>query len=65
MNRRISMFDVADRCGVSHQTVSRVVNGTGSVSAKTRDKVLAAIEELGYQPNLAAKALDNVLNIPR
>jgi DNA-binding LacI/PurR family transcriptional regulator len=51
------MFDVADRCGVSHQTVSRVVNGTGSVSAKTRDKVLAAIEELGYQPNLAAKAL--------
>ena len=51
------MFDVADHCGVSHQTVSRVVNGTGSVSAKTREKVLAAIEELGYQPNLAAKAL--------
>lgn len=51
------MFDVADHCGVSHQTVSRVVNNTGSVSAKTREKVLAAIEELGYQPNLAAKAL--------
>jgi DNA-binding LacI/PurR family transcriptional regulator len=51
------MFDVADHCGVSHQTVSRVINGTGSVSAKTREKVLAAIEELGYQPNLAAKAL--------
>lgn len=51
------MFDVADHCGVSHQTVSRVVNNTGSVSNKTREKVLAAIEELGYQPNLAAKAL--------
>jgi DNA-binding LacI/PurR family transcriptional regulator len=51
------MFDVADHCGVSHQTVSRVVNGTGSVSNKTREKVQAAIAELGYQPNLAAKAL--------
>ena len=51
------MFDVADFCGVSHQTVSRVVNNTGSVSDKTREKVLAAIDELGYQPNLAAKAL--------
>lgn len=51
------MFDVAAHCGVSHQTVSRVVNGTGSVSDKTREKVLAAIAELGYQPNLAAKAL--------
>jgi DNA-binding LacI/PurR family transcriptional regulator len=57
MTRRISMFDVADYCGVSHQTVSRVVNETGSVSPKTRDKVLAAIAHLGYQPNLAAKAL--------
>lgn len=51
------MFDVADHCGVSHQTVSRVVNNTGSVSNKTRERVLTAIEELGYQPNLAAKAL--------
>lgn len=51
------MFDVADYCGVSHQTVSRVVNNTGSVSRLTREKVQAAIEQLGYQPNLAAKAL--------
>jgi DNA-binding LacI/PurR family transcriptional regulator len=51
------MFDVAAHCGVSHQTVSRVINGNPNVSAKTRAKVLAAIDELGYQQNLSAKAL--------
>ena len=51
------MFDVAKLCGVSHQTVSRVINGNPNVSQKTRAKVLAAIEQLGYQQNLAAKAL--------
>lgn len=51
------MFDVARHVGVSHQTVSRVINGSPNVSERTRVKVLAAIEELGYQQNLAAKAL--------
>lgn len=51
------MFDVARHVGVSHQTVSRVINGSPNVSERTRAKVLAAIEELGYQQNLAAKAL--------
>lgn len=51
------MFDVAKHCGVSHQTVSRVINGSPNVSAATKAKVLAAIQELGYQQNLAAKAL--------
>lgn len=55
--RKPSMFDVAELCGVSHQTVSRVVNGHPNVSAKTRDKVLKAIERLGYTQNLSAKAL--------
>ena len=57
MNRNPSLFDVARHCGVSHQTVSRVVNGHANVSAATRAKVLAAIEELGYRQNLAARAL--------
>jgi DNA-binding LacI/PurR family transcriptional regulator len=57
MNRSPSMFDVAKLCGVSHQTVSRVINGSPNVSAATKAKVLAAIEQLGYQQNLAAKAL--------
>lgn len=57
MNRNPSMFDVAKLCGVSHQTVSRVINGNPNVSVATRAKVLAAIEQLGYQQNLAARAL--------
>ena len=52
-----SMIDVALRSGVSHQTVSRVLNGHKSVSEKTRKKVLKAMEELGYRPNLTARAL--------
>jgi len=42
---------------VSSMTVSRVVTGNGYVSAKTRKRVEAAIEELGYQPNAAAKSM--------
>lgn len=52
-----SMFDVAQASGVSHQTVSRVLNNHESVSDKTRAKVLASMEKLGYRPNLAARAL--------
>ena len=50
------MYDVAARAGVSHQTVSRVLNG-GSVRAQTRERVVAAIAELGYRRNPAARAL--------
>lgn len=52
-----SMLDVAQASGVSHQTVSRVLNNHKSVSDKTRKKVLAAMDKLGYRPNLAARAL--------
>ena len=55
--RSPSMIDVATRSGVSHQTVSRVLNGHKSVTEKTRKKVLKAVEELGYRPNLTARAL--------
>jgi DNA-binding LacI/PurR family transcriptional regulator len=51
------MADVAARAGVSHQTVSRVVNGSTKVRAETRRRVLAAMEELDYRPNSAARAL--------
>ena len=53
--RPLSMADVAARAGVSHQTVSRVVNGHPSVAAHTRERVEQAIAELGYRPNLAAR----------
>jgi DNA-binding LacI/PurR family transcriptional regulator len=51
------MADVARLAGVSHQTVSRVLNGHPYVQEQTRLRVQAAIEELGYRPNRAARAL--------
>ncbi|MUL43749.1 LacI family DNA-binding transcriptional regulator [Streptomonospora sp. PA3] len=51
------MADVARLAGVSSQTVSRVSNGHPGVVASTRQQVLAAMRELGYRPNSAARAL--------
>ncbi|MEV0373185.1 LacI family DNA-binding transcriptional regulator [Streptomyces sp. NPDC050636] len=48
--------DVAERAGVSVATVSRVLNGRSPV-AETRERVLAAVRELGYRPNNVARAL--------
>ena len=52
-----AMSDVARLAGVSHQTVSRVINNHAAVRPETRDRVLAAIAQLGYRPNRAARAL--------
>jgi DNA-binding LacI/PurR family transcriptional regulator len=51
------MADVGRLAGVSHQTVSRVINGSPHVRAQTRQRVLDAMLELGYRPNSAARAL--------
>jgi DNA-binding LacI/PurR family transcriptional regulator len=51
------MADVARLAGVSHQTVSRVLNDQPNVRGETRERVLAAIDELGYRRNFAARAL--------
>lgn len=53
----VSMADVAKLAGVSSQTVSRVSNGHPGVISSTREQVLAAMRELGYRPNSAARAL--------
>lgn len=55
--RAPSMYDVATRAGVSHQTVSRVLNDFAGIRPETRERVLAAIADLGYRPNRAARAL--------
>src|SRR4051794_792796 len=55
--RRAVMYDVARLAGVSHQTVSRVVNDSDHVRPETRERVLAAMEKLDYRPNSVARAL--------
>ena len=55
--RNATLDDVAARCGVSYQTVSRVANGSPLVADETRALVLEAIAELNYRPNLAARRL--------
>lgn len=52
-----SIVDVAERAGVSRQTVSRVVNAVPGVRPDTRDRVLEAIAALGYRRNRAAASL--------
>jgi LacI family transcriptional regulator len=54
---RPNIYAVADRAGVSIATVSRVQRDRGVVAPETRDRVLRAIEELGYRPNDAGRAL--------
>ena len=56
-NERVSITQVAKEANVSIQTVSRVINEQPSVSLKTRERVLKVIEELGYYPSRAAKAM--------
>ena len=57
-NRPVTQKDVAKRAGVSPSIVSYTINGgPRSVSEETRQRVLAAIEELGYRPNKHAQML--------
>ncbi|MDF9872262.1 DNA-binding LacI/PurR family transcriptional regulator [Streptomyces pratensis] len=54
---RPTLEEVAARAGVGRGTASRVINGSPRVSAQTREAVEAAVAELGYVPNRAARAL--------
>ncbi|MGP3967452.1 LacI family DNA-binding transcriptional regulator [Streptomyces sp. 6N223] len=56
-SRPASIRDVATAAGVSHQTVSRVINGHPSVKSSTRARVEAAIAELGFRRSATAHAL--------
>ena len=53
----VTIFDVAERAGVSYSTVSRVVNNYAYVKPATRTKVQTAMDELGYVANLKARSL--------
>jgi LacI family transcriptional regulator len=56
-NSHPTLRDVARLAGVSHQTVSRVVNGSEDVLPETRANVEAAIKQLGYRPNAIARSM--------
>src|SRR5579883_3196373 len=53
----VSIKDVAETAGVSTATVSRVLSNGQHVRPEVRDLVLAAVEKLGYRPNLVARSL--------
>lgn len=53
----MNIYDVSKKAGVSIATVSRVLNGNSNVTDKTKQKVLKAMEELDYTPNIFARGL--------
>ena len=53
----MNIYDISERSGVSIATVSRVLNNSPHVSCKTREKVLAVMQECGYVPNAFARGL--------
>lgn len=55
--KHTNLRDIAAAAGVSVQTVSRVVRGVDLVAEDTRQRVMRAVEELNYRPNLAARSL--------
>ena len=53
----ITIYDIAQKCGVSIATVSRVLNGSSRVSEKTRARILEVMKDMGYKPNPFARGL--------
>lgn len=54
---KVTIYDIAERSGVSVATVNRALNDTGRISESTRKRVLNAAQELGYKANRAAQSL--------
>ena len=57
MKKRPTIVDIANEAGVTHSTVSRVINNNPAISEETKTKVLHIISEMKYQPNLIARSL--------
>ncbi len=53
----VTIYDIAKKTGYSAPTVSKALNGTGKLNAKTRDNIILAAKTMGYEPNIAAKTL--------
>ena len=52
-----TIYDIANKSGVSKSTVSRVLNNQDNISPEAKEKVLAAIKELNYMPSKLARGL--------
>jgi DNA-binding LacI/PurR family transcriptional regulator len=53
----ITIYDIAAKTGYTAPTISKAINGTGYLNAKTREKILKTADEMGYQPNMVARTL--------
>jgi Transcriptional regulators len=53
----VTIYDIANACGCSSSTVSKALNNYPDVSAKTKERILKKAKELGFVPNLQARAL--------
>lgn len=56
---KATIKDIAKKVGVNPSTVSRVINGTASISEETKEKIYAAMKEMDYHPNSLARSLVN------
>jgi DNA-binding LacI/PurR family transcriptional regulator len=54
---KVTIYDVAEKAGVSTATVSKVINNRGKISEKTKEKVFQIMKDLNYEPNMSAAAL--------
>lgn len=57
MEKRPTIKDIAKAAGVTHSTISRVINDNSDISDKTKKRVLKIIKDMKYQPNLIARSL--------
>jgi len=57
LRRDVTVKEIASALGLSQPAVSQVLNGTGRISAQTRQRVLATAETMGYRPNASARAV--------
>lgn len=53
----VTIYDIAEATGYSAPTVSKALTGSGTLSEKTRQKILAVAKEMGYEPNMTARTL--------
>lgn len=64
MKKRITILDIANELALSRNTVSKAINGTGSISAETKEKVIKKAAEIGYRQSILPSARENVTPPP-